>query len=82
MTRKQFVKRMRVFYANIRKIGIKNGHTSKGTTRVPIPKWGYECNIGRHKGEKIVSYQQAWEHIVDCMYDVPEFLEGIDKIKK
>ena len=62
MTRKQYVKKMRQLNRDIDQQARKAGMKPKGKSdRIPVPHWGWIIPVGSHKGEKLVSYAQAWD---------------------
>ena len=58
MTKKQYKKKT---MQERRALGLKN------SDRVPVPKWGMPIPNGLHKGEKLISYAQAWNYFREVM---------------
>lgn len=80
MTRKQYVKRMRMFQRNVAKYAKENGlPVPKCADKVLVPKWGSEMADEHHKGEILTSYEQAWEVIRRTIENTP-FIIGLDNI--
>ena len=82
MTKNQYMKRMRMVVANIRKYSLKDGKRVKGKAKFGTPDFGFVSTFGVHKGEKITSYQAMWDILLDVIKNVPDYMEGLDKIKK
>ena len=63
---------------NLKKYAKEKGLADvKITDRIYTPVWGREITYGRHLGEKLYSYQQAWDLAVDVLKDTPA-LKGIE----
>lgn len=64
MTRKQYVSKMRQFQRIIAKHAKETGlKVPKTVDRVNKPLWGQTILIGPHKGERLISYAQAWNTV-------------------
>lgn len=77
MTKKQYRGKMMQLQRNLDKIGKAAGMKhSNCTDRVAIPNWGVTITYGKHKGEILTSYEQAWDMISEFLQGTPSF-EGI-----
>ena len=62
---------------NLNKIAKAEGmKTSNCVDRVATPNWGVTITCGKHKGEILTSYSQAWDMISEFLQGTPAF-EGI-----
>lgn len=78
MTRKQYKAKMRQLYRNFNREAKKNGTKPLAKAdRIGYPNWGSIIKAGPHEGEKLVSYQQAWNTISSLLKDTP-FMNGIE----
>ena len=77
MTRKQYEGKMRQLLHNLERIGRANGtKSSHHADRVAVPTWGTPITYGRHDGEILTSYAQAWDMLVDIL-GITKAFEGI-----
>ena len=78
MTRKQYTKKMRQLQHNIRVYGKAHGMGPyKSADRVAVPHWGVIITAGKHEGERLTSYAQAWDMVKDCLKGT-NLLQGIE----
>ena len=77
MTKKRFRGKMMQLRRNLNTYAKKNGmRTSKTTDFIHAPNWGIVITSGKHKGEKLCSYEQCWD-MVTGMFEGSEVLQGI-----
>lgn len=78
MTRKQYRKKMRQVQRNLARLSKETGGRKFTTAdRVQIPLWGSVIVAGKHEGEVLRSYEQAWSMIADALKGTPA-LAGIE----
>ncbi len=78
MTRKQYNKKMRQLQRNLFLFGKANGMGPyKSADRVAPPHWGTIIPTGKHAGERLTSYAQAWDMVSDCLKG-SDLLQGIE----
>lgn len=70
MTKKKYISKVRQMQRNLDRYAKDNGtHRISRADEVSIPKWGSVIGDGRHKGEIMRSYQQAWDTLWDILKD-------------
>lgn len=78
MTRKQYEKRVRQLQRNIARYAKKTGcRRITRADRVNVPIWGTVIVGGKHAGETLRSYKQAWGVMRDA-FKGTDFLAGIN----
>lgn len=79
MTKKKYVSKVRQMQRNLARYAKENGcHKVTKAEEVNTPKWGEEILVGRHKGEILRSYQQAWDTLYDVLKDC-DCMKGISQ---
>lgn len=77
MTKKQYRGKMIQLRYNLDKTGKAAGcKPSKSIYKVPTPNWGTQIDFGKHAGEILTSYEQAWDILSETLGKTPAF-EGI-----
>lgn len=78
MTRKQYKKKVRQIQRNIARYAKENGcRRITRADRVNTPIWGAVIGVGKHAGETLRSYKQAWEMMSEALKGT-DFLAGIN----
>ena len=63
MTKKRFFKLRQALVTKVVVDAKRNGVKADGKSlyKMPTPKFGTEITIGKYAGQKLTSYEQAWE---------------------
>lgn len=70
MTKKRYVSKVRQLQRNLARYAKENGSNKiPQAEKVGTPRWGSEILEGRHQGEILRSYQQAWDTLWDILKD-------------
>ena len=78
MTKKQYEKKIRQVQRNLAKYSKENGFRPlKTADRIQIPHWGTVIVWGKHQGEILRTYQQAWDMVSETLRGTPA-MEGIE----
>ena len=78
MTRKQYEKKVRQLQRNIARYAkATGGRRITGADRVNVPTWGTVVVVGKHAGETLRSYKQAWEMMREAL-EGTDLLAGIN----
>ena len=78
MTKKQYAKKIRQVQRNLAKYSKENGlHPIKTADRIGIPVWGSVIVWGKHQGEILRTYQQAWDIVSEALRGTYA-MEGIE----
>ena len=77
MTKKQYEKKMRQVQRNLAKYAKENGYRPFKADQINTPKWGAIITAGKHEGETLRTYQQAWDMISGFLRGTPA-MNGIE----
>ena len=78
MTKKQYEKKMRQLRRNLKKYAKENDfYKPFKEDQIKTPTWGVVICAGKHQGEILRTYQQAWDMISEIMRGTPA-IEGIE----
>ena len=78
MTKKQYEKKMRQLMRNLKKYAKENGYYKPfKEDQIKTPAWGVVIGAGKHQGEILRTYQQAWDMLTECLNGTP-VMEGVE----
>lgn len=78
MTRNQYVKKVRQLQRNLDRYAKETGGKRvPRADRVLTPIWGTVIYYGKHEGQVLRSYQQAWDMMAEALRGT-DLLQGID----
>ena len=78
MTKKQYEKKMRQLNRNLKKYAKENGYYKPfKEDQINTPSFGVVIGIGKHHGEILRTYQQAWDLVSEVLRGTP-VMDGIE----